>query len=403
MKICFISHSPNLGGGERSMLFLLKTLKQIPEIELLVILPNHGPLEDNLKELKIPCLIEEYEWWTVRRGQKRKSLKTDFPYHFQKALYLKTKLEEEKIDLIVTNTSVICEGALVAYMLKIPHIWHVRELGEKDHGFVFKFGFAFTAKFINQFSSLVIFNSKVVMNEFSKYVSKNKSKVIYNCVEIDNELIQTETDIKYNYQNTFKLLIAGTISRKKGQIDALKATSYLLKKGINVELVVLGNCTDILLREEICEIIKNCPKTNHIHLYSFVNNPYPVFNQCDTVLVCSKNEAFGRTILEGMLLKKAVIATNSGGVPEIIKDKDNGLLYPPGKYKILAEKILQLISNSKLKRSLEQKGYFTARTKFSNNHYSFQLLKQFQKTKKLPRIRKQFKKRLNFPDNFDVI
>ena len=90
-----------------------------------------------------------------------------------------------------------------------------------------------------------------------------------------------------------------------------------------------------------------------------------MFNHADIILVCSRNEAFGRIILEAMLLRKPVIATNSGGTPELIKDGFNGLLYEVGNYHQLAEKIEYLIEHNHKMEELGEHGYAFAKKEFT--------------------------------------
>ncbi len=368
MKICFVSHTADLGGGERSLIQLVKSFSE-NKINCCVVLPKDGPLEQEIsKYAKI--IKSEYEWWTLKRGSKRQRVKTGLKVHINGAERLLDKIRDEKFDLIYTNTSVICEGALVAKKLNIPHVWHIRELGEKDHGFIFKFGFANTAKLINKYSDKVILNSSAVLREFDKYIEPSKCDVVYNSVSVSQNLIDQKSLINFKNENSFKLIIAGTISRKKGQVDAIKATLNLLSRDLNVELIILGNCRDEALWEKLNKLISESKHKEAIQIHSFQENPYCVMKNADCLLVCSRNEAFGRTIIEGMLLNIPVISTNRGGVPEIIDDNINGLLYEPGNYIELSEKIFEVMSNVELRNKLTVNGYLTATNKFNNKNYS---------------------------------
>ena len=373
MKICFISHTADLGGGERSLIQLVKSLKK-HEVDIYVVVPRKGPL---IKELGSYALIIEspYNWWTVRRGNNRENIKKDFGEHTDNTLKLYKKIKNKKFDLIFTNTSLVCEGALAAWLLKIPHIWHIRELGEKDHGFIFKFGFRNTSILINNFSDKLIFNSKASYREFQKYVDPKKSEVIYNHISIDQKLIMKSTAISYKDKNSLKLINAGTISKRKGQMDAVKSTLKLLRDGENIELILAGSNTDKILLTKIEKLIKKSRFSNKIQIFGFQENPYPLIKMADVLLVNSKNEAFGRTIIEGMLLKKPIIATDSGGVPEIIQNRKNGLLYKPKDFLDLSNRIIELKKNEKLKIKLTENGYKTATGSFSDDQYSGKILK----------------------------
>lgn len=386
IKICFISHTADLGGGERSLIQLTKSLKK-HGLDITVVIPQNGPIK---KELSQTATIIEtpYSWWTVRRGEKRKNLKKDFNTHILCAIDLYKKIKEKKFDLIITNTSLVCEGAIAALLLKIPHIWHIRELGEKDHGFIFKFGLRTTSIFIDKFSDRIIFNSEATLSEFKKYIDLKKTAVVYNSISIDPELTKEKSQINYLNKKSLKIINAGTISKRKGQLDAVKAIIKLLKEDINVELILIGGNTDKTLLVQINNLIQKSGFPEKFQILEFQKNPYPIIGKANILLVNSKNEAFGRTIIEGMLLKKPVIATNSGGVPEIIHNGINGLLYKPKDFIELSNKIMKIKNNNKLKRKLIKNGYTTATKVFNDKNYSGKVLKIIREVSKLEQVDK---------------
>ena len=75
----------------------------------------------------------------------------------------------------------------------------------------------------------------------------------------------------------------------------------------------------------------------------YVNEPVHLIRRANLTLVCSRWEAFGRVIVEAMLVGTPIIATkNSGGTAELIEEGKTGLLYERGNYIELADKIQYL-------------------------------------------------------------
>jgi glycosyltransferase involved in cell wall biosynthesis len=193
-------------------------------------------------------------------------------------------------------------------------------------------------------SDLIITNSHAVKSTLFKCKTDN-IVTIYNYVEIPPDASDKNSNIVYfTKKDATKLIILGTISEAKGQRDAILAVRQLVEKGINVELVVMGMPQEKYFNE-LKSLVKDNGLEECVKFFNFNANPYPVVKQSDMVIVCSRSEAFGRVIVEGMLFKKPVIGTNSGGIPELIKEGQNGLLYDPGKYGQLADKIEYLIKN----------------------------------------------------------
>lgn len=68
-------------------------------------------------------------------------------------------------------------------------------------------------------------------------------------------------------------------------------------------------------------------------------------------------EPFGQVIIEGMAAGKPVVATNGGGVPEIVEDGKTGLLVPMRDPSAMAEAICRLLSDPSLARKMGQRGW----------------------------------------------
>ena len=99
----------------------------------------------------------------------------------------------------------------------------------------------------------------------------------------------------------------------------------------------------------------------------------------DIELMCSICETFGRVTVEGMRNGLLVIGSNTGGTPEIIKDKYNGLLYEQGKPQDLAEKILSSINNKDEARKIAENAYQFSQTNFtpeSNTKQIYEVIKE---------------------------
>lgn len=82
---------------------------------------------------------------------------------------------------------------------------------------------------------------------------------------------------------------------------------------------------------------------------------------CDIYVLPSRMEGWGIGLMEAMASGKPVIGTKAGGVPELVKDSVNGILVEPGDIDGLAEAILRLLKDKKLRKRLGAAGLTTAR------------------------------------------
>jgi glycosyltransferase involved in cell wall biosynthesis len=88
-------------------------------------------------------------------------------------------------------------------------------------------------------------------------------------------------------------------------------------------------------------------------------------NECDFFVLPTLHENLGNVFLEASLVKKALIGTNVGGIPEIIIDKKNGLLIPAGDSEKLADAIRFLYDNPEIRLKYGVEAYNRLTSVFS--------------------------------------
>jgi glycosyltransferase involved in cell wall biosynthesis len=93
-------------------------------------------------------------------------------------------------------------------------------------------------------------------------------------------------------------------------------------------------------------------KLKNVHFLGYQTDIPAIFKESDIFVLTSMNEGFGRVIVEAMACGLAIIATNVGGIPEIIEDQVNGLLIPSGNHSLLAESINTLAQNQEMRQKM---------------------------------------------------
>lgn len=181
--------------------------------------------------------------------------------------------------------------------------------------------------------------------------NKHKSIVIYHGLLNKNVLepkkLSTE-DLK-----PFKLLYVGRLESAKGIDKIIKVfLNYNLN---NIKLLIIGDGV-------LNNWIKNLNNDN-IEYHGYQQDPSKFYRQADALITLPKFEAFGLTILEGMSCGLPVIATNVGGIPEILKNNYNGL-FTSNNEKDIIESITKIATNNDLYNILSQHALETA-AKFS--------------------------------------
>jgi glycosyltransferase involved in cell wall biosynthesis len=110
--------------------------------------------------------------------------------------------------------------------------------------------------------------------------------------------------------------------------------------------------------------------TRELHMQQRVHfpgkvNPYEFLDDKDVGILYSSEEAFGYSVIEYMACSCAVIASNTGGIPEIVTPDVDGLLVDPHNPDTLETAIRLLITNVERREELIRKGYETVQHRFT--------------------------------------
>ena len=207
----------------------------------------------------------------------------------------------------------------------------------------------------------IICISKQVQNSLIKWVPKIKEKIeiIPNGIPMNSKSNDNPLMKKYD------VLFVGRLVQQKGIIFLLEAVSILQKKYKKIiRVAVVG---DGPLKKELIKVCEELKIKDSVEFLGFQRDVDQIMRSSRVLVLPSLWEGFGLVLLEAMKNKLPIIATNVGGIPEIITDGHEGILVPKENPKILANSINRLLENSKLRNQFIQNAY-----KKVQNHYSIE-------------------------------
>lgn len=210
--------------------------------------------------------------------------------------------------------------------VRLPYLFKKRKarIIYQSHGWAFlmdtsnykKNIYALVEKILSIPTDKIINISNYEQNQAIEYgLNKNKMVMIYNGVK---DKIN-KSNLKLNWDNNkINLLFVGRLDRQKG-LD-LFLDVYDKMKLENLHLYVIG--TSVL--------DDNLPKsTKHVTYLGWVDNKDidAYYQACDAVIMPSRWEGFGLVAIEAMKNSKAVIVSNRGALPELIKEDFTGYIF----------------------------------------------------------------------------
>ncbi len=337
MNVVFLTHYGMLYGANRSMIDLMRGLRETQGIAPHVIAATDGPLLQELDALAIPHAVVPFKpgmhrpvymggphhrlgQWFRQRSQMRTRSR-----HGQEMLpRLVARCRAWQADLIHVNSSVITLGNDLGAALHVPWVWHVREL-QAHFGSVPDGGRRSYVRHMRR-ADAVIALSAAVRNELRDMAGYDLPvQVVHNGVFTDAQLqaLAGRADERWSMTVPFTFVLVGVFHPSKGQLQAVDALAAVRQRGVDARLVLVGDGDTAAVRERI-GILGLAP---HITITGFVPDPLRYVGQAHCALTCSHHEAFGRATVEAMASGIPVIGHRSGGTPELIDEGATGLLY----------------------------------------------------------------------------
>ena len=173
-----------------------------------------------------------------------------------------------------------------------------------------------------------------------------------------------------DHRQTIILTVARLIQRK-GTKYLIQACSSL--KAHDFELRVIGGGSEREALENLTEQPGLASRVN------FINSvPHRLLrdhiNECDVFVLPALEEGLGMVLLEALSCKKPVIATNIGGIPDIITDNQTGILIPPQDVKALSAAVLKVLEDRSFAKSIAEKGYERVLSRFTIEPLSHEMV-----------------------------
>lgn len=343
-NILYISPFPHIGGGEISLLTILKNLDK-KRFKLSLICYAEGLFVEKARKLGIDVIVF-----------KRDSLFSNVSILWKLLRYIK----KNNIHIMHVNCLDIRAG-IAAWLAGVPFIGHLRVV----------FPFTWRDRLFVQLSRKVIAVSNAVVNAFCKESSGYMSKfvVIPNAIEIPGDITPARLREEFRLSSDTKLVGAvGRIDTFKGYEYFIESASIIKREMLNVAFFIIGG----VIHEEGEMYLTNLKRSvsklglsDCLFFTDFREDILSVIAALDILVVPSieirkaggrVTEGFGRVAIEGMVVGVPVVASNIGGLTEIVEDNVSGMLVPPGNSSAIAEATLFILADEVKAKALSEAG-----------------------------------------------
>ena len=268
-------------------------------------------------------------------------------------------IKEKEIEIIHCQTRV--SQVLAFYLSKITHLPYLTTC----HGF---FKPHLGRILFPCWGKKVIAISRPVRKHLLKDFKINSSKIalIPNGVEEKKSLpLQNALALRRKYGLSEEGDVIGLVARLsvvKGIKYLIMAMSDVLKTKPDAQLVIVGEGK---AKQELINLTKKLGIAARVFFLGAISNTDEILSFMDIFVLSSLQEGLGLSLLEAMAMGKAVIASDVGGISDVVSPGKNGLLVSPANVEELSRAIIELLNNRKLAGEMGRKARKTVKEKFS--------------------------------------
>lgn len=374
-RIVYVNHSAIIGGGEISLLNLLRRVDRDKYFPV-VVCPMKGPLTEELRRLDIPYFLIPFAF---QRS----------PLAFASGLLELVKSSRE-IKLVHGNSAASLKmTAILGLLFGAKTIWHVRDLMWAER-------VSWKFRLLVTMLDCVVVNSEAVGRSWeSSGIDDEKKRLVYNGVDIEQfrpnppgEPIRDEFGIS---QKQEVVGVIGRLAVWKGHQTFLEALQMVRERYPHFRALVVGDTFELgaesdrrqleiirkrlgdrvsipdrvlFKRRDLMQLAHELGLQEHVIFTGYRRDVPSVIAALDVLVLASWVEPFGRVLIEAMAMEKPVVATAGGGPMEIV-DHETGILVPPLDAPAMATAIIQLFGNHDLRNSMGRKGRQRVKQSFS--------------------------------------
>lgn len=336
--ILYLNTSSCIGGAERSLLEILQFIDKF-KIHPIIACPTEGVLPSRIREMGIDIHFSRFE-----------SLRNPVKF-ISEIRELQIFAQNNDVSLIHSNSTLSAKHAMfLGKILKVPTVAHIRDFVPATDLF-----FRIWLYFIDR----VVAISKSVERSLRHPCIPNCTQLIYNGVDTERFVPSHDAAaIRRLLDLPSDNLLVGTIGRfgaDKGMASFVDAAHLILQEFPHVRFVVVGDAVfseNIHYQDEAVQKIMDLHIKDHVLCMGNREDVHEIMAALDIIVVPSLREPFGRVAAEAGACGKPVVASAVGGLAEIVRDSETGILVPPDDPIAMSSAILRLLHSEELRRTM---------------------------------------------------
>lgn len=278
---------------------------------------------------------------------------------------VKQILAREAVDLVHIHSRRGADtlGGLAAKANKIPALLS-RRVDNLEHPLAIRFKYPLYRQVIGISQAICdVLISQGVTSEKINCVHSSVDTARFVADAESRQTARASLAAQFNIPDDHLLLaVVAQLIPRKGHKHLLAVMPELLKQQPKTSLVIFGQGPE---QQAIAQQIQALQLTDNVQLAGFCPNLDDDLSGIDLIVHPAEKEGLGVALLKASAAGIAMIAGRAGGIPEIVQDGKNGLLFEPGNQAQLSQCLETLLSQASLREQMGQAGRQIAQNQFS--------------------------------------
>lgn len=374
MRVLYIHHLPDLGGAPTSLLLLIKEMKKKPDVNLRVLCPD-GPVLSLFKEKEIevfPVPISGFYHTpgNCYKGSRWLLFVRELLRLLPNLIALYRHIRLFRPDIVHLNEVVLIPAGILCKILRVPVVWHIRAVLE--HGLL-----GIRRRIILWILRNVADRVIAISGDVASDYEGIPATVVHNSVDpnqFDKSLTQTEARQQLGVPNEHPVVtMVERIDPIKGSYDLVRI-AYLVKQQFpDVKFVIagdglrgerffksfkgriiklLGIVEDRV--EKFKKLIRNYKVDSNFLILGHVDDVQTVYTASDVEVFPSYLRSISRAGLEVATAGIPMVASTVHWNNDIVRNGETGFLFQQGDIKDAVDKIIQLLEDPELRKTMGQ-------------------------------------------------
>ncbi len=339
MKVCHLISGDLWAGAEVQAYTLLSSLHGYIDVSAIIL--NEGPLAERLRQAHIDTHVipeTSNSFFALKRqiADKLRDIRPDILHTHRYKENILGAIQKPAVARLVQTVHGLREDFSGVRKLRMGlYIW--------------------LNKFYTQrrFSKIIAVSEEIEKHLAGLY-GQQRVVTIHNAIDVDDQQpSKNPLDVKREFGIRPDQIVIGSVGRLvpiKAFDVFLKAAKLISEQAPGTAFVIAG---DGPLMPSLAALSRDLGIDDRVVMTGFRDDILNLTNTFDIFVVSSRHEGIPMSTLEAMAMKKAVVSTRVGGMPEIIEDSCSGLLVEPDNANAIADGCVRIINDPKLRADIE--------------------------------------------------